>query len=1229
MYSPKDLCYNDTSCDCFFITDVCNDYMTCEYDSRFSKITGYDSLTDPEVRNLASIIHPDDLESFRTVKDALSSENPFDSIDLRLIRKDGKLIYVTCNLIYNMTDDNYERIVCAFSVLGDSDYFRQQEEMIRDMQPLMFKFRRSEKFPYFFNDSFLKLIGYTREEVGELSLSYTDFMNSLDVDHFLHAIKCSDKSDTFSCCTVRVIDKNKNTKWASCSFKKMVTSCGEEYFIGIGEDITEHRKTELDLMKNRMLLKNITENLSCATLILAEDLSRAELVRANKGFFALFGYTEDDAEKFRMNIAELIIHPEDQSEFLNGLMRTGSRNNMCRAITAEGKTIWISYTSFSTMEDGKPSYMCTFQDVTSLKETENELETTRTALTLAAARNSNVYCTVDFENRTIDFPEFFRQKYGLPETIENMPDEPFRNGLIPESFHESFSEVYYSVRNGAQTGSCIFKFTPSGSGPVWLHAELTAVGSLNTPVSKAIAIISDMSQQMTSEEIIDSMLEKPDENECLAILLNLSQSKIITCRNTNGKIMSLSGQAYHDSLLMNNTVAHIYHSDRSLIAENLTLKNLWRNYFENKKEVCFDFRLMLDDRSTAAKKLKLKYYSEDVSSDIFVSIKVSDLTCSPESTGLEMPDEPTSVHPPVLVPKDYFSSLVDEYLPGHISNEKFHALYVLDLNGFSNIQKRHGTEAGQKILDTVSKDLLSLKRPSFAGKSYGDEFLVFVKNISSYDDLNITARQLCAVCNNIEINNETAETVTGCVGVAYAPEHGSTFDELYRNAQLALSSAKRFDKTRYAIYSDECASDRRQLAFSDFKEKAGKAVKTPGTEYHLYNADIKQFRNINHIHGYAKGNQILKEICSMLQEFLKPGEYFTRLFGDNFLILTLVHDTFTVMRRMEEINYRLQKLNILEGREIHFSSGYVAIDDDNRNAEFDHLIDCSIFAHEAAKKKKGSSHVRFEPDMCDEEFHRYEILSEISEAVKSGQICTFVQPQYDILNREYVSMEALVRWNHPVRGLLTPDKFIDVCEENGFISCIDFCVLEQMCSYIRRRLDAGLRVLPVAINQSQITIHEKGYVRRLMALVGQYGIPPKYIELEVTESAYVNNLNETISVLSELRKCGFRISMDDFGTGYSTLNFLKDIPVDSLKIDKTFLTESLIEKKPAEIIRSITSMAHNINIRVVCEGVEYPKQVQFLQNIGCELVQGYLFGKPMPYTDVADFIESAEHVCPV
>ena len=1113
--------------------------------------------------------------------------------------------------------------MCAFSVLGDTDYFRQQEEMLRDMHSIVFKFRRTDKFPFYYNDSFLKLIAYSREEIAELSLSYTDFMNSLDVDHFLHAIRCSDKSDTFSSCTVRVTDKKKNIKWVSCSFKKMTSSSGNEYFMGIGEDISEHKKTELDLMKNRMLLNNITDNLSCAVLSLAKNESCAVLVRANKGFFNLFGYTEEDTEKFSKNISELIIHPDDHSEFINGIMRSGNeRTGICRAITAEGKTIWISYDSFTTIENGTPCYMCTFHNVTSLKETENELEATKRVLTLAAARNSDLYCTLDFEKRTLEFPEFFSRKYDLPEVMENMPDSLFKSGHVHEAFHEDISSLYYSVRNGKRSGNCIFKFAPETESPIWMKVELSAIESPNDSSSKAIAIVSDISEQMISEEYLESMIGPSSEKERIAFLINLSQGRIVSCRSSFGKLISLSGQSYHDSLLMTNAVSHVFPSDRKLIAENLTLKNLWKNYFEGKHNYSLEFRYVGESKNISREKLEVKYFCEDVSNDIFVTLKVTD---SGDSISTEIPEEPTAVHPPVLVPKDYFRSLVNEHLSCWKGNGKLQALYVLDLNAFTNIQKRHGTDAGQKVLDTVSKGLLSVKRPSIAGKSYGDEFLIFIKDISSYDDLNITAKQLCAICNNLETPDKDHETVTGCIGVAYSPAHGDDFDSLYKKAEAALSNAKRFDKTRYAIYSDETASDRRQLILTDFKEKAAKAVKQPGATYHLFNADIRQFRNINHILGYEKGDKILKAICAMLQEFLKPGEYFTRLFADNFLILTRVHDTYAVMRRMEEINYRLQKLKILEGNEIQFASGYVEIDDSNRDTEFEQLIDCSILAHENAKKRKGSVHIRFEPTMYNEEFHKYEILSEIQNACRTGQICTFVQPQYDILKREYVSMEALVRWNHPVRGLLTPDKFIDVCEENGFISDIDFCVLEQMCSYIRRRLDADLRVLPIAINQSQITIHEKGYVRRLLALTGKYNIPPKYIELEVTESAYVNNLDETISVLSELRNCGFRISMDDFGTGYSTLNFLKDIPVDSLKIDKTFLTENLIEKKPAEIIKSITNMAHNINLRVVCEGVEYPQQVQFLQNIGCELAQGYLFGKPMPYTDVAEFIENA---CP-
>jgi len=1094
MYSSRE-CYNDTSCDCIFITDICNNNVTCEYDTRFSSLIGYDSFNDPVVRDISNVIHPDDLEGFRRTKNSVSKENPFESLNLRMIKKDRTVLYVRCSLIYTTTDDNYERIIYAFSVLEDSEYFRQSAEFIKTAQPLMFKFRSGEKFPYFYNDSFLKVTGYTREEAESLNLSYTDFMNSHDVDHFVHAIRSAAKSDTISGCTVRIIDRNRKTSWVSCSFKKMISPSGEEYFIGIGEDVTENKKAENDLLKNRMLLKNLTENLSCATFALNADETKAELIRANQGFLNLFGYTENDAEKFRMNFSEILIHPNEHSDFIHGIMRTGTgRRNICRAITGDGRTIWTSFASFSAFEDDRPCYVCTFHDVTSLQETENELEVIRNALIASAAQNSDIYCTIDFNEKTLNFPEIFAKKYSIPEVISAMPEGLFRNVPIHESYRESISALYNSIKDGSHSGECTFRLTPPGRNSVWLKASVTAVSGRNCSASKAVVIVSDVSEQM-----------------------GVSETE--------------------------------------------------------------------------------KKFSE--------TAKTADSTI-----------------PHALVPKDIFRTRVNDCL--RTGSSEFQALYVLDINGFMNICKKHGKETGESILDAVSEAVLQIKRPCISGKMYGDEFVIFISDITSHDDLNITAKQICNICRNITLPPEVdTNSVTGCVGVAYAPVHGNDFDTLYKKAEASLQSAKKFDRTRYAIYSEETVSDARQLNQTDFREKAAETVRNSGLTYHLYNADIKHFRNFNHSLGYEKGNRLLQEICSMIQEFLKPGEYFTRLFADNFLLLTLVHDTDAVKARMDEINYRLQNLHITKSSEVQFAAGYVIIDDSNRNTEFEQLIDCSIVAHEKAKEENGTSFVRFEPGMSEESMHRYEVLSEISDAVRNGQICTFVQPQYDIIRNEYVSMEALVRWNHPVKGLLQPDSFVSICEENGLVSMIDFCVLEQMCSFIKSRIDSGLRVLPVAVNQSQVTIHEKGYVRKITALVEKYNIPPKYIELEVTESACVNNLKETIRVLSELREYGFRISMDDFGTGYSTLNFLKDMPVDALKIDKTFLTRTLMEKKPAEIIKSITGMAHNINIRVICEGVEFPQQVQFLSSIGCELVQGFLFGKPMPYTDVNQFIDSS------
>ncbi len=1225
MYSSGEICYNDTSCDCFFITDTCNDSITCEYDTRFSSLIGYDSLAEPETRDLNKIIHPDDLERYHSIKSSLSSGNPFESINLRLIKKDRSVICVRCNLIYTTTDDNYERVICAFSLLGDSEYFRQYEELIRSMQPVMFKFRRSEKFPFFYNDSFLKITGYTDDEARTLDLSYTDFMNPRDTDHFLHAIRSADKSGTISACTVRIKSRDNVTRWISCSFKKMTFPSGEVYFIGIGEDITEQKKAEHDLLKNRMLLKNITENLACATFCLNETEDTAELIRANQGFWNLFGYTEDETESFRKSMSRYIIHPDDHSGFIHSIMRTGSGNrNICRAITGSGRTLWVTFGSFRSLEKGNPCYVCTFHDATGLRETECEAETLKNVLAASSASESKILFTVNYYDSTVTFHDIFRQKYGLPSVITGMPDGLFKSGIVHESFRESISSLYYDIKNGLKEGSCTFKHSLPGIKPAWLKADLTAVTVSDGCVSGAVGIISDISDQSQNGETVGYLSREPGEKELMSCAVSLSDSRVIRCRSSIGSHAPVPDNTPYVTFLVTALISCAFPEDRSLIGDMFNIRNMWKNYFEGNLHQEAEFRIKKSGEQYIRVRAEADLRDETSTGSVIMTIGLTDISDAENQTDVTMHDEPMAVKPKRLLSKNSFSALVNEYLDGHHDNGRFHALYILDLNGFMDISRIHGEETGRKILDAVSEALLAVKYPSFAGKMYGDEFMIFVKDIESYDNVNITAKELCSLCRNVSIPELQDETLTGCVGVAFSPAHGEDFDTLYKKAEIAMYSAKRFDRTRYAIYSGEKASDRRQLSLSDFKVRAAETIRNSSSVYHLYNADIRHFRNINHILGYEKGDRILQEICNMLQEFLRPGEFFTRLFADNFLLLTSVHNLDTVLKRMDEINYRLQELHITETSEIQFSAGLVTVDDTNRSAELEQLLDCAIMAHENAKKKEGTSFVNYDPSMNEEEIKKFEILSEIPDAVRNGQICTFVQPQFDIINHEYVSMEALVRWNHPVKGLLTPDMFIDVCEENGLVSSIDFCVLEQMCSYIRSRLDNGLRVLPVAVNQSQITIHERGYVRRLISLVEKYCVPPEYIELEITESACVNNLDETISVLTSLRDYGFRISMDDFGAGYSTLNLLKDIPVDALKIDRAFLTENLVEKKPTEIIRSITSMAHNINIRVVCEGVEFPQQIPFLEKIGCELVQGFLFGRPMPYDQVAAFIDSTE-----
>ena len=257
------------------------------------------------------------------------------------------------------------------------------------------------------------------------------------------------------------------------------------------------------------------------------------------------------------------------------------------------------------------------------------------------------------------------------------------------------------------------------------------------------------------------------------------------------------------------------------------------------------------------------------------------------------------------------------------------------------------------------------------------------------------------------------------------------------------------------------------------------------------------------------------------------------------------------------------------------------------------------------------------PDFCFE--------ADIRRAAEHGELKVFLQPKYEITTGHVIGAEALVRWEHPERGMLTPNKFVPTCEENGFICEIDFFVLEEVCRKMREWKEEGKKLVKVSTNFSRRHLEEVDFVDRLIRTVERYGLKPSDLEIELTESLAYDEMGTLLSVMRQIKEAGFGLSMDDFGSGYSSLSLLREMPVDVLKLDKGFLDgchEGASANRDKRIVYHIISMAKDLNISVLAEGVETLQQMEFLKASHCDMIQGYYYAKPMPSKCFGDYLEA-------
>ena len=429
------------------------------------------------------------------------------------------------------------------------------------------------------------------------------------------------------------------------------------------------------------------------------------------------------------------------------------------------------------------------------------------------------------------------------------------------------------------------------------------------------------------------------------------------------------------------------------------------------------------------------------------------------------------------------------------------------------------------------------------------------------------------------------------------------------------ASAKRANLTIETLaYTDQVTQGKNA---NYFRDKALQIMASHReTPFIAQRFDIVNFRYLNEAYGHNRADEVLKACIEIFREHFTDKELCVRMDSDQFLTLN-VNDTRVDQRRSAYIvalNEHICSLGIKYPIRLKFGIYQIR----KQDLDIDVIID---HANVARKSLAGGEKtlIAYYSDAIVRDMRKIDkIESDMQNALINDEFKVFLQPKWDIIEDKVVGAEALVRWIKPDHTIIFPDFFIPIFEKNGFIERLDFFMLESVCKTMIELKDQGKTIYPVSVNQSRLLLHNPEYINRVGKILKKYEIPKEYIELELTETVFFDDREKMIEIMNQLKELHVKLSMDDFGSGYSSLNLLKDIPFDILKIDREFFSESITTQSATWILQKIIEMAEGLGIEVICEGVETREQIEILKKIGCRKVQGYFYSKPIP---TKEFIE--------
>lgn len=431
------------------------------------------------------------------------------------------------------------------------------------------------------------------------------------------------------------------------------------------------------------------------------------------------------------------------------------------------------------------------------------------------------------------------------------------------------------------------------------------------------------------------------------------------------------------------------------------------------------------------------------------------------------------------------------------------------------------------------------------------------------------------------------------------------------------------DVVRRQAWYDALTGLPNRILFLDRLEHALRQAQRDGRRVAVLFLDLDRFKMVNDSLGHAAGDQLLQAASGRLQGLLRKGDTVARLGGDEFTVLledaAVGGDAQTVARKVVEA---LSQPFTLAGQEVHIGSSVGVAFYPDHAGDAERLLRLADMAMYRAKKDGRGQVCVYSEALESRQEKRLDRENELRRAIEQRQFVLWYQPQVELATGRVVGAEALLRWQHPQRGLLTPEEFIPLAEESRLIVPLGEWVLHHTCA--QAAAWSGIRggvSLSVAVNLSAWQLHKRSLVKTVEAALAASGLPPGRLELEITETVAMRNPALTLEMLRDFAARGVRLSLDDFGKGYSSLNYLKEFPVHAIKVDQGFVAGLPQEPKDAAIVRAMLALAHNLGLRCLAEGVEKPEQLAFLRQEGCDLAQGYLFSRPVPAPEFGALIE--------